>query len=67
MLRLRSNSSQPIIIRVMDNYGRVVETKNNVAANGNYNIGHRYRPGMDYVEVLQIEQKTTTKLIKQSN
>jgi len=51
----------------MDNYGRVVETKNNVAANGTYTIGHRYRPGMYYVEVLQGKQKTTTKLIKQSN
>ncbi len=29
--------------------------------------GYRIRPGIYYVEVLQGQQKTTTKLIKQSN
>ncbi len=66
-LSLISSSSQPINIRVLDNYGRVVETKNNVAANGTHIIGQNFRPGIYHVEVLQGNQKTTTRLIKQPN
>ena len=67
VLRFKSYSNQPVSIRVIDNYGRVIDTKYNVPVNGTYTIGHNYRPGIYYVEVLQGKQKITTKLIKQSN
>ncbi|MEJ7827382.1 MAG: hypothetical protein WKF91_04285 [Segetibacter sp.] len=35
-LRLKSTSTQPIVMQVMDNLGRLVEMKSNVAANGTY-------------------------------
>jgi flagellar hook assembly protein FlgD len=61
-----SSSSEPCVIRIIDNYGRVIETKNNVAANGSFTIGQNFRPGLYYVEVLQGKKKATVKLIKQS-
>ncbi len=63
----QSSSSQPISIRVIDNVGRLVEFKNNIASNGTYTIGQNYRPGMYYVEVSQGKLKTTVKLVKQAN
>ena len=67
VLRFKSYSNQPVSIRIIDNYGRAIETKSNISANSTHTIGHNYRPGIYYVEVLQGKQKITTKLIKQSN
>ncbi|MCY7420891.1 MAG: T9SS type A sorting domain-containing protein, partial [Chitinophagaceae bacterium] len=61
----QSGSNQAIVIRVIDNYGRLVEMKNKVAANGTYTIGQNYRPGIYYVEALQGNKRTSVKLVKQ--
>ena len=66
-LLTKSSSNESIIIRVTDIFGRVVESKRNVAANGTHIMGNRYRPGTYYVEILQGKNKIITKLVKLSD
>lgn len=59
-----SNSDQPIIMRVIDNVGRPMETRANVAPNGVLQIGDGYSPGNYYVQVIQGEDQVTLHLVK---
>ena len=63
-LQTRSASNQPLQVRMVDAAGRVVEAKSGVAAIGTLNIGHSYRPGVYFAEILQGNQKVTLKLLK---
>jgi hypothetical protein len=64
-LIISSESEQPLMIRITDALGRVINTKQNVPANGTLQLGHQFRPDIYYVEVIQGTERVTIKLIKQ--
>jgi hypothetical protein len=63
-LRIQSQSNAPVQVRIVDGVGRVVEARQGVAANSTLAVGHSYRPGVYYVQVLQGSQKVSLKLVK---
>ncbi|HTI10574.1 MAG TPA: hypothetical protein VL832_18525 [Puia sp.] len=66
-LVFRSDDDQPIMIRVADAFGRLIEVRGNVAPNGTLQIGSNYRPGNYYVQVIQGEDRVTLHLVKLPN
>lgn len=60
-----SSSDQALTITITDVLGRVVERKQNIAANGSLQIGHNLLAGTYFVEVAQGDQKKRLKLIRQ--
>ncbi len=62
----RSNNPNAIQLRVFNVLGKVVEVRNNVAANATLQLGQNYRPGMYYAEVVQGKERVIIKLIKGS-
>ena len=65
MLAIRSTSEAPLTLKVVDIAGRVVESRQGVAANGTLSLGSHYRPGVYYVEVVQGDAVQALKLVKQ--
>lgn len=63
-LHLQSASTEAIQLRMVDAAGRVVEAKGGIAANSSLTIGHNYRPGIYFAEVIQGRQRVTLKLLK---
>jgi len=63
-LHTQSNNNQPLQLRMVDAAGRVVEAQTGVTPNGSINIGHNYRPGVYFAELLQGNKKVTLKLLK---
>ncbi|MBD0294474.1 MAG: T9SS type A sorting domain-containing protein [Flavisolibacter sp.] len=63
-LQWQCSRTEPVSIRVVDNLGRSVESRTNLAANGSVTIGQRYRTGVYFVEVVQGTEKTVLKLKK---
>jgi len=66
-LSLKSSSSDPVSIRVVDALGRVVEKRNNVAAYGVLKLGDNYHPGIYFVQVIQGSQSVVLRLFKTVN
>jgi hypothetical protein len=64
-IKTQGKAGDKINVRIMDAMGRIVETKSNVPVNGSLVLGHSYRPGMYYAEIVQGSQKVTLKLVKQ--
>jgi len=64
-LTVQSASAQPVRIKVVDNAGRVVETRRGVAPNATIVLGSSYRAGVYHVEVVQGAKKQTIRLVKQ--
>ncbi|MEO6357801.1 MAG: T9SS type A sorting domain-containing protein, partial [Ferruginibacter sp.] len=60
-------NNEPITIRVTDVAGRVIEVKQNMAANGSIQIGQQYKSGTYYVELIQGENKTAVTLLKKGD
>jgi hypothetical protein len=50
---------------MVDAVGRVVEGKGGIAANSSLRIGHSYRPGVYFAQVMQGGKMVTFKLVKQ--
>jgi hypothetical protein len=63
-LRIQSQSNAPVQLRIVDGVGSVVEARQGMGANSTLAVGHSYRPGVYYVQVLQGNQKATLKLVK---
>lgn len=51
-------------IRVTDAAGRLVESRQGVAANATLQVGHSYQPGVYYAEVVQGKERVVVKLVK---
>jgi uncharacterized delta-60 repeat protein len=64
-LRTRNNSAQGVQVRVLDNLGRVVESRTSPAGNMTLSFGAGYRPGVYFVEVVQGTERKLLKLVKQ--
>jgi uncharacterized protein YccT (UPF0319 family) len=65
-LMLMSNSNKPMQLRMVDAVGRVIEVRQGIAANSTLPIGHNYKPGVYYAEVLQEGKRATVTLMKQT-
>jgi uncharacterized repeat protein (TIGR03803 family) len=65
-LRIQSQSNKPVKLRIVDGLGRVVESRQGIAANSTLSIGHLYRPGVYYAEFVQEGKKATIKMVKQT-
>jgi hypothetical protein len=65
-LRIQSNSNKAVQLRITDVLGRGVEGRQGIAANTTLHLGHSYRAGVYYVQVLQEGRKATLKLVKQA-
>ncbi|HET9826656.1 MAG TPA: Ig-like domain repeat protein, partial [Chitinophagaceae bacterium] len=64
---ISSNSNQPVNLRVIDIWGRTIEIRSNVPANGTVVIGRKYRPGNYFAEVIQGKKRVMVRLMKQSD
>lgn len=59
-----SNLNEPLMLRVVDGLGRVIETQRNLSTSGTIRVGQTYRPGTYYAEVFQDKEKVTVQLNK---
>lgn len=64
-LTFQSATDAPVTLRIMDHTGRVLQTRQGVAANGTITFGSAYRPGVYFAEVTQGGAVQTLKLVKQ--
>ena len=60
-----SNTRDEISLRIVDLYGRTIQTVKHIKAGQILQLGSEYRPGVYYVEMLQAGKKKQLKLIKQ--
>jgi hypothetical protein len=65
-LIIQSNSDKAVQLRVVDAVGRIVEGKNGLASTSTHRIGHSYRPGVYFAQVMQGGKMVTVKLVKQA-
>jgi N-acetylneuraminic acid mutarotase len=63
-LSMKSNSSKPAQLRLINEVGQVLEVRSNITPNNTYNVGQTFRPGIYYAEVIQEGKRATVKLIK---
>lgn len=63
-LHINSTSRAPVQVRILNALGRVVEERQGLASRATLTIGHSYRPGVYYAEVVQGSEKASLKLIK---
>jgi hypothetical protein len=63
-LLIQSADRASVEVRVIDALGRTVDTKRGISSNSSLSIGHNYRPGSYYVQVMQGTKKATAKLVK---
>ncbi|HYO23016.1 MAG TPA: T9SS type A sorting domain-containing protein, partial [Flavisolibacter sp.] len=64
-LLLQSRSNEVVQLRVSDAGGRLIENKRGLLANGRFEVGHTYRPGVYHAELVQGNQHILLKLVKQ--
>jgi hypothetical protein len=64
-LALKGSSTEQANLRIMDVWGRVVEVRRGIAANGILRIGDNYRPGTYIAELIQGNERVRVMLIKQ--
>lgn len=62
-----NDAKEKIVLQVVDQYGRSIETKANLKTGSAVRLGDVYRPGVYYVRVLQGKQHKEIKLIKLSD
>jgi hypothetical protein len=64
-LKIKSDKNdQRIDLRILDLQGRLVETRNNLAANQTLKIGNNYKPGVYIAEISQGSRRKVVKLVK---
>ncbi|MEO6723212.1 MAG: T9SS type A sorting domain-containing protein [Ferruginibacter sp.] len=63
-LQTSSNNNKPLVLRVTNAVGSVMETQSGVPANGQMQVGRNYSEGFYFAELIQGGQKVVVKLIK---
>lgn len=63
-LTTTSSSTELLRMKVVDNLGRLVESRQGIAANGVLYLGSRFLPGIYFVELEQGNHKQTLRLVK---
>jgi len=64
-LDIKSGDHSPVTIRIIDILGRVISIQPGVASNTTLNVGHKYLPGVYFVQAIQGKQIVLLKLVKQ--
>jgi hypothetical protein len=64
-LILRGSSTKVANLQIADVAGRIIEGRNGIAANSVQHVGHNYRPGVYYAQLIQGNRIITVKLLKQ--
>jgi large repetitive protein len=64
-LALKGSRTEQVTLRITDVWGRVVEVRKGIAANGTVRIGDNYRPGTYIAELIQGTERVRVMLIKQ--
>lgn len=64
-LQISGKAGLPVQLRVLDRFGRIVETKAALQANQTLRIGSSYNPGVYVVEIVQGTQRQTLTLVKE--
>lgn len=64
-LRLQSRSTAPVMIKVTDAQGKLVQLQTNLPANTSFRLGDAYAAGIYIAEIVQDGERKTLKLIKQ--
>ncbi|HET6768221.1 MAG TPA: T9SS type A sorting domain-containing protein, partial [Chitinophagaceae bacterium] len=65
-LNIKGNSTEKIMMQVVDMHGRTIETRN-VNANSSIGFGHRYNAGTYFVRIIQGQVHKEIKLVKLSD
>jgi hypothetical protein len=65
-LQIRSSSKGTVQLRLIDAIGRLVEVRQGITSNATLTIGHSYRPGVFYAELVQDGKRVILKLVKGS-
>lgn len=63
-LKLASKYQSPVQLRITDATGRSMESRSNLNANSNIQVGHRLNPGIYFAELIQGTQRKVVQLIK---
>lgn len=63
-LKIESASASPVMLRVTDVLGRVVDAKSQISPNSTVQIGQNYQSGTYYLQVMQGNRKKLIQLIK---
>lgn len=66
-ITLQSPVKSTVTLTVVDEAGRVVETRRGEFSNSSIQIGHQYRKGVYYVKVVQGNNSSVIKLLKNSD
>jgi hypothetical protein len=59
------DSKTPMIVRVIDLSGKVIEMKRGLMAGQTFQLGANYRPGMYFIELTQGDKRRIAKVVKQ--
>jgi hypothetical protein len=63
-LKLESRYNTPVVMRVADEQGRIVDARSGIGSNSTIQVGHQYMSGTYYAEMIQGSQRKVLKLIK---
>lgn len=63
-LSIESKNAEPIVVKVMDLSGKVLEIKNNVDSNNSFQFGDNLKAGVYITEVTQGKEKVQLKVVK---
>jgi hypothetical protein len=66
-INIKSNSSEKVNIKVVDNMGRVIEVRRGLSPNATIYVGSKYRSGLYFVEIEQLNNKKVLQLMKQTD
>jgi hypothetical protein len=61
---ITGKNNNPVTVRVMDIYGRVIQLDQKIAANATLRLGQKWAGGTYLVEVMQGEERKVVKVIK---
>ncbi len=61
---IKGNNTNPVTLRVFDISGQVIEKQEKIASNSTLQLGHKWRGGSYFVEVIQGDQRKFLKIIK---
>lgn len=64
VIRIESNSEEPVTLRIMDVSGKTLSVRSNIASNSMVNTGSELINGVYFAEVVQGSEKKVIKLIK---
>jgi hypothetical protein len=64
VVKLSSPVNSPVLLRITDYLGRIVESRGNVSANGTVRVGYGYQPGMYIAEFIQGGAKEAIRIVK---